>query len=114
MFGRSRAATAIPTPPSYAVQRIADQNGQPMTPLGAVSAAPREDFILDNQGNLYEATPPGPMYGHPVTLLTSVVARISDQSIDQWGGASGAGLHHCRERHGGRSLQTLTGSARQR
>jgi hypothetical protein len=75
----------------YAVQRIADQHDQPMTPAGAVPRV-REVFVLDASGNLYESTPgtgsPGayPTYALSASLASNV-ASISDQGIDNYGEA---------------------------
>ncbi len=62
----------------YAVQRISDQNDNPMTPAGATAATP-ETFLLQNNGNLWEHD------GRGWTFLNSSVASISDQGIDNQG-----------------------------
>jgi hypothetical protein len=64
----------------YAVQRIADQNDQAMTPLGA-TAATHPSYVLINGGYLFEYNSAG------WTYLASGVSSISDQSIDNQGQA---------------------------
>jgi hypothetical protein len=64
----------------YAVQRIADKNDQPMTPAGATSVNP-VNFVLTRDGKLYMKG----SYG--LTLLTTGVASLSDQGIDNFGHA---------------------------
>ena len=62
----------------YAVQRIADQKDQAMTPAGATAIRP-VSFILKANGDLWEYSASG------ATLLVSGIASISDQGIDNWG-----------------------------
>jgi hypothetical protein len=62
----------------YAVQRISDQNDQAMTPAGA-TAQTQESFVLKTNGYLYKSTPTG------LTLLSTGIASVSDQSIDNYG-----------------------------
>jgi hypothetical protein len=64
----------------YTVQRIADQNDQPMTPAGA-TAASQVSFVLESNGKLYEIGSDG------AKLLASNVISISDQGIDNEGQA---------------------------
>jgi hypothetical protein len=64
----------------YAVQRIPDLNDQAMTPAGATSIRP-VNFILKNDGTLWESTGGSPFY------IYNGVASISDQSIDEYGRA---------------------------
>jgi hypothetical protein len=64
----------------YSVQRIADKNDQPMTPLGATGIDP-VNFVLRTDGTLYMSSSSG------LTYLTSGVASLSDQSIDNYGRA---------------------------
>jgi hypothetical protein len=59
----------------YAVQRISDQNDQPMTPLGAVSSRP-VSFVVLSGGYLYEHT------GAGWTYLSNNVSKVSYQGID--------------------------------
>jgi hypothetical protein len=65
----------------YAVQRIADQNDQAMTPAGA-TAKDQVSFVLDNYGylDLYNGTT-------HTGLLTSRITSVSEQSIDNQGRA---------------------------
>ena len=63
----------------YAVQRIADQNDQAMTPAGA-TAQTQESFVLDPFGNLWKIASNGAM-----TELATGVTSLSDQSIDNHG-----------------------------
>jgi hypothetical protein len=69
---------------SYSVQRIADQQGQAMTPVGATGKG-SGNFVLA-QGNLYSVGY-GQLAGENAPVLASGVARISDEGIDQWGSA---------------------------
>jgi hypothetical protein len=62
----------------YAVQRISDKNDQAMTPAGA-TAQTQESFVLQTNGNLYKNT------GSGLIFLTSGIASVSDQSIDNHG-----------------------------
>jgi hypothetical protein len=64
----------------YAVQRIADKNDQAMTPAGATAAVP-VSFVLQTNGNLWEHSASG------WTFLSSGIASISDQGIDNHGRA---------------------------
>jgi hypothetical protein len=64
----------------YAVQRIADQNDQPMTPAGAASINP-VNFVLRKDGGLYMSS------GSGLTSLVGGIASISDQGIDNYGHA---------------------------
>jgi hypothetical protein len=62
----------------YAVQRVADKNDQAMTPVGAAAQSP-ESFVLLKNGYLYKHT------GAGFTFLSSGIASIGDQSIDNHG-----------------------------
>lgn len=62
----------------YAVQRIADANGQPMTPAGASAASP-VTFVLQSSGDLWEDA------GSGWTKLDSGIASLSSQGIDNFG-----------------------------
>jgi len=64
----------------YTVQRIVDQHDQAMTPAGA-TAASQVNFVLLNGGALWQETSSG------WTYLSSGIASISDQSIDDNGQA---------------------------
>jgi hypothetical protein len=64
----------------YAVQRIVDQNDQPMTPAGATAARP-VSFVLHANGQLWEYSDTG------WTMVASGVASVSDQGIDNNGRA---------------------------
>lgn len=64
----------------YAVQRIADRYDQPMTPAGA-TAQSQVSFVLQQNGSLYKHTAAG------LTFLSSGIAAISNQSIDNHGQA---------------------------
>ena len=64
----------------YAVQRIANQGDQPMTPSSATSRD-AVSFVLTNNGNVYEKTSSGLNY------VWSGVSSISDQGIDNHGRA---------------------------
>jgi hypothetical protein len=64
----------------YAVQRVVDKNDQAMTPMGAQPAL-QEDFVLQQNGFLYKHTSAG------LTFLSSGIASVSDQSIDNRGQA---------------------------
>jgi hypothetical protein len=64
----------------YAVQRISDVNDQAMTPAGAQSVTP-VNFVLGTNGNLYLSD------GNSLTFLTSGIASLSDQGIDNYGHA---------------------------
>lgn len=62
----------------YAVQRIADQHGQAMTPTGATSLE-RDNFYLTTDGSLWMTNSFGGAF------IYSGVASVSDQSIDNRG-----------------------------
>jgi hypothetical protein len=64
----------------YAVQRIADQADQPMTPVDATALSP-ESFVLLNNGTLMGYTSSGS------SQIATGVASISGQSIDFFGHA---------------------------
>ncbi len=64
----------------YAVQRIADQADQPMTPVDATAMSP-ENFVLESNGTLVGFTSSGS------TTIASGIASISSQSIDIYGRA---------------------------
>jgi hypothetical protein len=64
----------------YAVQCIADQNDQPMTPAGAAAVNP-VNFVLRKDGSLYMSS------GSGLTYLGGTIASISDQGIDNLGHA---------------------------
>jgi hypothetical protein len=64
----------------YAVQRIADQNDQAMTPMGATSVNP-VNFVLTRDGHVYVSNSSG------LTYVLANVASISDQGIDNLGHA---------------------------
>jgi hypothetical protein len=64
----------------YAVQRVADKNGQAMTPAGAAPLR-QVTFALLADGRLYEHSAGGWM------LLASGVSSVSDQAIDIHGEA---------------------------
>jgi hypothetical protein len=64
----------------YAVQRISDKNDQGMTPAGATGVR-AVNFVLDKKGNLYET------YGGGLIFLSSGIAAVSDQAIDNYGHA---------------------------
>jgi hypothetical protein len=64
----------------YAVQRIADQNDQAMTPAGAICVNP-VNFVLRNDGNLYQSSSTG------LSWLRGGIASVSDQGIDNYGHA---------------------------
>jgi hypothetical protein len=64
----------------YAVQRIADQSDQAMTPAGARAVNP-VSFVLQTNGNLYLHSSSG------LTWLDNNVASVSDQGIDNQGHA---------------------------
>jgi hypothetical protein len=64
----------------YAVQRISDKNDFAMTPAGA-TAAVQASFVLQNNGYLWEHTSSG------WTYLSSGIASVSDQSVDNHGRA---------------------------
>jgi hypothetical protein len=64
----------------YAVQRIADQNEQAMTPMGATSAKP-VDFVLKADGTFWVHDQSG------FAWRVSNVASISDQGVDNFGQA---------------------------
>jgi hypothetical protein len=64
----------------YAVQRIADQNDQAMTPMGATSVYP-VNFFLTRDGNVYMDSSAG------LTFVESNIAWISDQGVDNSGHA---------------------------
>jgi hypothetical protein len=93
----------------YAVQRIADQGDQAMTPA---NAAPRNavTFVLTTGGDLYERTGGGLLY------LASGISSISDQGIDNQGRAmidcitTAYGVAY--EFHDGGTWTYLTGGAR--
>jgi len=88
----------------YAVQRIADQNGQPMTPQGATSQTPM-DFVLRGDGTFWVRNEDLTSVGRAqefvdiigvgvgaganggFTLEATGVASISDQGIDNFGQA---------------------------
>jgi hypothetical protein len=83
----------------YAVQRIADQNGLPMTPMGATSATPM-DFVLRADGTFWVRNPTifvgnAPNFVGIVGVGSNSgfveeatgVASISDQGIDNFGQA---------------------------
>jgi hypothetical protein len=65
----------------YAVQRIVDQNDQPMTPAGATAFRP-VSFILESNGQLLEYA-----FGGVTNVSTSAgpIASVSDQGIDDAG-----------------------------
>jgi hypothetical protein len=65
----------------YAVVRLADQNDQPMTPAGAVSAGQPISFVLQSNGQLHEHSASG------WSQLMSGVASLSDQGIEDFGRA---------------------------
>jgi hypothetical protein len=85
-FGNISGEVADLTYPSlvylngYAVDRIADQNDQPMTPAGARPQRP-VDFVLTGH-NLYAS-----VAGGPLTFVASGIQSISDQGIDLVGRA---------------------------
>jgi hypothetical protein len=64
----------------YAMQRISDQNDQPMTPAQATSDRP-VNFVLQSNGDLYEIVNGSPVY------LASGIASVSPQGIDNMGHA---------------------------
>jgi hypothetical protein len=64
----------------YAVQRIVDQNDQPMTPWSVGPERPVE-FVLQSNGDLWEYSSSG------WTFVSSGVASVSDQGIDNQGRA---------------------------
>jgi hypothetical protein len=64
----------------YAVQRIANQNDQAMTPAGATAGNP-VSFLLQANGDLYERSSSG------LTFLTAGIGAISEQGIDNQGRA---------------------------
>jgi hypothetical protein len=68
----------------YAVQRIPDKNDQAMTPVGATSLG-TNNFFLKNDGTLYLQS--SGLLGPTVTYLSSNIASLSDQSIDNFGQA---------------------------
>jgi hypothetical protein len=92
----------------YAVQRIADKNDQAMTPAGA-TAQTQESLVLQQNGSLYKHTAEG------LTFLSSGIAAVSNQSIDNHGQAmidvvTTAGDAY--EYHEGAGWRYLTGGAR--
>jgi hypothetical protein len=62
----------------YAVQRIADQYENAMTPMDATSLE-RDNFYLTTNGTLWMTNPLGGAY------VDSNVASVSDQSVDNYG-----------------------------
>jgi hypothetical protein len=64
----------------YAVQREADQHDQPMTPAGATAVNP-VNFVLTTNGKLYMKS------GSNLIYLSSSIASLSDQGIDDTGHA---------------------------
>jgi hypothetical protein len=62
----------------YAVQRIANQNDQAMTPVGATAAAPAA-FVLQGDGTLFEQT------GAGTVPLSSGIASVSAPGLDNRG-----------------------------
>ncbi len=98
----------------YAVQRIADQNDQAMTPAGATSATP-VDFVLKTDGTLWVRDQSG------FYKWDSGVASISDQGVDDFGEAmvdviyaDGSAYEFHHEAGGGGHLVTLAdGSVKQ-
>jgi hypothetical protein len=92
----------------YAVQRLADQNDQAMTPASATGFRPAT-FVLIGGGYLYEHTSAG------WTFLASGIASVSDQGIDLHGRTvvdvvTAGGYAY--EYHDGAGFVFLTGGAR--
>jgi hypothetical protein len=93
----------------YAVQRIADQNDQAMTPAGATGVNP-VNFVLTRDGNLYVSSSAG------LTFALPNVTSISDQGVDNHGHAmvdfiDGYGIAY--EYHEGGGLKILLSNAKQ-
>jgi hypothetical protein len=93
----------------YAVQRIVDQNEQPMTPASATGVNP-VNFVLTRDGNLYVSSSAG------MTFVLPNVTSISDQGVDDHGHAmvdliDGYGIAY--EYHEGGGLKILLSNAKQ-